>query len=63
MKLTYLDTDTFPLDIPQQKNGKDVDIIYQYVGGTTGNVMIILAWYDWHSLIETFSTTKRMLFS
>ena len=53
MKLTYLDAGTFPLDIPQQKNGKDVDIIFQYAGETAGRVMMILAWYGWQMLIAT----------
>lgn len=63
MKLTYLARVLSPLDNLQEKKGKDVDIIYQYVGATAGNVMMILAWYGWHMLIVTFSTTKRMLFN
>lgn len=53
MKLTCPDASTFLLDNFQQKNGKDVDITYQCVDRTAGNVMIILAWYGWHTLIAT----------
>jgi sugar/nucleoside kinase (ribokinase family) len=48
--LTCLGAGTFPLDNLQEKNGKDVNILYQHVGGTAGNVMTILAWYGWHTL-------------
>ena len=48
--LTCLGAGTFPLDNLQKKNGKDVNVIYQHVGGTAGNVMTILAWYGWHTL-------------
>lgn len=48
--LTCLGAGTFPLDNLQEKNGKDVNVIYQHVGGTAGNVMTILAWYGWHTL-------------
>ena len=50
IRLTCLGAGTFPLDNLQEKNGKDVNIIYQHVGGTAGNVMTILAWYGWHTL-------------
>ncbi len=53
MKLTCPDAGTFPLDNLQEKKGKDVDIIYQYVGATAGNVMMILAWYGCHTPIAT----------
>ena len=42
--LTCLGAGTFPLDNLQEKIGKNVNIIYQHVGGTAGNVMTILAW-------------------
>ena len=48
--LTCLGAGTFPLDNLQEKIGKNVNIIYQHVGGTAGNVMTILAWYGWHTL-------------
>ena len=48
--LTCLGAGTFPLDNLQEKKGKDVNIIYQHVGGTAGNVMTILAWMGWHTL-------------
>jgi sugar/nucleoside kinase (ribokinase family) len=48
--LTCLGAGTFPLDNLQEKIGKDVNIIYQHVGGTAGNVMTILAWIGWHTL-------------
>ena len=48
--LTCLGAGTFPLYNLQEKNGKYVNIIYQHVGGTAGNVMTILAWYGWPSL-------------
>ena len=48
--LTCLGAGTFPLDNLQEKDGKNVNIIYQHVGGTAGNVMTILAWYGWHTL-------------
>ena len=48
--LTCLGAGTFPLDNLQEKIGKNVNIIYQHVGGTAGNVMTILAWMGWHTL-------------
>ena len=61
--LTCLGAGTFPLDNLQEKNGKDVNVIYQHVGGTAGNVMTILAWYGWqrhdHTRLDGMAYTAR----
>ena len=49
--LTCLGVGTFPLDnLMIRHTDGNVEVIYQHVGGTAGNVMSILAWMGWHTL-------------